>query len=129
MVKRNVCKTYLKGFKPLKFNGLVLFEYLRFGANRLPRWELALFERGRVVSATLPRRFFIGGIMNDKLNEVYNCLKAMDMMLYMHAHKPRAVVGFQTTKEMAEYYRQFLHIILPEEYRYNQEEAEEEEEK
>ena len=59
--------------------------------------------------------------MDNKLNEVYSCLKVMDMMLYMHAYKPQAVVGFQTTAEMAEYYRQFLHIILPEEYRYNPE--------
>ena len=59
--------------------------------------------------------------MDNKLNEVYSCLKVMDMMLYMHAYKPQAVVGFQTTKEMAEYYRQFLQIILPEEYRYNPE--------
>jgi hypothetical protein len=65
--------------------------------------------------------------MSDKLNEVYSCLKIMDMMLYKHTYEPQAVVGFQTTKEMAEYYRQFLHIILPEEYRYNQEEGEEEE--
>ena len=64
--------------------------------------------------------------MDDKLREVYNCLKTMDMLLYKHAYKPQAVVGFQTTKEMAEYYRQFLHIILPEEYRYKEEEEEEE---
>lgn len=58
---------------------------------------------------------------NLKLNEIYTCLKTMDMMLYMHAHKSPAVVGFHNTEEMAEYYRQFLHVILPEEYRYNKE--------
>ena len=63
--------------------------------------------------------------MSDKLNEVYSCLKVMDMMLYMHAHKSPAVVGFHTTEEMAEYYRQFLHVILPEEYQYEGKDDEE----
>lgn len=92
----------------------------------MPRWEpyggRALFERGRVVSATLPRRFLIGGIMEEKLQEIYNCLKVMDMMLYKHAYEPKAVVGFQSTEDMAKYYREFLHVILPEEYRYYKEE-------
>jgi len=56
--------------------------------------------------------------MEDKLNEVYNCLKVMDMMLYKHAYEPKAVVGFQSTEDMAKYYREFLHVILPEEYQY-----------
>jgi hypothetical protein len=60
--------------------------------------------------------------MEEKLNEVYNCLKVMDMMLYKHAYEPKAVVGFQSTEDMAKYYRQFLQVILPEEYRYNKEE-------
>lgn len=56
--------------------------------------------------------------MEEKLNEVYNCLKVMDMMLYKHAYEPKAVVGFQSTEDMAKYYREFLHVILPEEYQY-----------
>ena len=60
--------------------------------------------------------------MEEKLNEVYNCLKVMDMMLYKHAYEPKAVAGFQSTEDMAKYYKEFLHVILPEEYRYNKEE-------
>ena len=59
--------------------------------------------------------------MEDKLHEVYNCLKIMDMLLYKHAYEPQTVVGFESTEEMAKYYRQFLSVILPEEYRYNKE--------
>ena len=46
----------------------------------------------------------------------------MDMLLYKHAYEPKTVVGFQSTEDMAKYYRQFLQVILPEEYRYNKEE-------
>ena len=56
--------------------------------------------------------------MKDKLHETYNCLKVMDMMLYKHAYEPETVKGFKSTSEMAEYYREFLHVILPEEYQY-----------
>lgn len=59
--------------------------------------------------------------MENKLNEIYQCLKIMDMLLYKHVYEPKSVVGFPSTKEMAEYYRNFLHIILPEEYRYKNE--------
>ena len=59
--------------------------------------------------------------MNKKLHEVYNCLKIMDMLLYKHAYEPQTVVGFESTEEMAKYYRQFLSVILPEEYRYKKE--------
>lgn len=82
------------------------------------RVGLFLFERGGVASATLPRRFLIGGIMEDKLKEVYGCLEIMDMMLYKYAYEPQAVIGFQSTEDMAKYFRHFLHVVLPEEYQY-----------
>jgi len=56
--------------------------------------------------------------MEDKLHEVYNCLKVIDMMLYKHAYEPETVKGFESTSDMAKYYREFLHVILPEEYQY-----------
>lgn len=59
--------------------------------------------------------------MDEKLHEVYNCLKIMDMLLYKHAYEPQTVVGFESTEEMAKYYRQFLSVILPEKYRYHKE--------
>lgn len=60
--------------------------------------------------------------MEDKLKEVYNCLRIMDMVLYKYAYEPQAVAGFRSTEDMAKYFRQFLQIILPEEYRYKKEE-------
>ncbi len=60
--------------------------------------------------------------MEDKLREVYSCLKIMDMMLYKCAYEPQTIVGFKSTKDMAEYFRQFLQVILPEEYKYRKEE-------
>ena len=60
--------------------------------------------------------------MEDKLKEVYDSLKIMDMMLYKCAYEPQTIVGFQSTEDMAEYFRQFLQVILPEEYRYHKEE-------
>lgn len=75
-----------------------------------------------VAFATLLRCFIFGGIMEDKLHEIYDCLKVMDMMLYKHAYEPEVVKGFESTSDMAKYYREFLHVILPEEYRYNKEE-------
>lgn len=57
----------------------------------------------------------------SELHGVYSCLKIMDMMLYKHAYEPQTVVGFQSTEDMAKYYREFLHTILPEEYQYNKE--------
>lgn len=59
--------------------------------------------------------------MEDKLNEIYNCLKVMDMMLYKTAYEPQTIVGFQSTEDMAKYFRQFLQVILPEEYKYHKE--------
>jgi len=58
---------------------------------------------------------------NLKLNEVYNCLKVMDMLLYKYAYEPKTVVEFNSTEEMAKYFHMFLSIILPEEYRYDKE--------
>ena len=58
----------------------------------------------------------------SELHSVYSSLKIMDMLLYKHAYEPQAVAGFQSTEDMAKYYRQFLQIILPEEYRYKKEE-------
>ena len=51
--------------------------------------------------------------MEDKLHEVYSCLKIMDMLLYKQAYEPKTVVGFQSTEDMAKYYRQFLQVFLP----------------
>ncbi len=56
--------------------------------------------------------------MEDKLQEVYNCLKVMDMMLYKAAYEPKSIVGFKSTEDMAIYFRQFLNVILPKEYQY-----------
>ena len=58
----------------------------------------------------------------SELHSIYSSLKIMDMMLYKHAYEPQTVTGFQSTEDMAKYYRQFLRIILPEEYQYNKEE-------
>ena len=59
--------------------------------------------------------------MEEKLNEIYNCLKVMDMMLYKTAYEPQTIVGFKSTEDMAKYFRQFLQVILPEEYKYHKE--------
>jgi len=59
--------------------------------------------------------------MEDKLKEVYNCLRIMDMVLYKCAYEPQEVAGFQSTEAMAKYFRLFLKVILPEEYRYKEE--------
>lgn len=56
---------------------------------------------------------------NLKLKGIYDSLKVMDMMLYKYAYEPKTVIGFKSTEDMAEYFRKFLQIILPEEYRYN----------
>ncbi len=62
---------------------------------------------------------FYGGIMEDnKLQEIYNCLKIMDMILYKVAYEPKSIVGFKSTEDMAIYFRQFLNVILPKEYQY-----------
>ena len=55
----------------------------------------------------------------SELHSVYSSLKIMDMMLYKHAYEPKAVAGFQSTEDMAKYYRQFLKMILPEKYQYH----------
>jgi hypothetical protein len=57
--------------------------------------------------------------MDDKLREVYNCLKTMDMMLYNYScDPPHGVIPFKSTQEMAKYFRLMLSIILPKEYQY-----------
>lgn len=60
--------------------------------------------------------------MEDKLKEVYDYLRIMDMVLYKCAYEPQAVAGFRSTEDMAKYFRQFLQVILPEEYKYRKEE-------
>jgi hypothetical protein len=63
-----------------------------------------------------------GGSMEDKLKEVYDCLKIMDMMLYNYTcDPPRGVVPFKSTQEMAKYFRAMLHTALPKEYCYKEE--------
>lgn len=57
--------------------------------------------------------------MDNKLREVYNCLKIMDLMLYKYScDPPCGVVPFKSTQEMAKYFRLMLSIILPKEYQY-----------
>lgn len=56
--------------------------------------------------------------MDNKLHEIYTCLKVMDMILYKHAYEPETVKGFNSISDMAKYYRELLHVILPEEYQY-----------
>lgn len=46
----------------------------------------------------------------------------MDMVLYKCAYEPQAIAGFKSTEDMAKYFRQFLQVILPEEYKYHKEE-------
>ena len=41
------------------------------------------------------------------------------MLLYKYAYEPEKVVGFESTKDMAIYYRELLHLLLPPEYQYN----------
>lgn len=61
--------------------------------------------------------------MEDKLKEVYDCLRIMDMMLYNYTYDPpHGVVPFKSTQEMAKYFRVMLHIILPKEYKHYKEE-------
>lgn len=60
--------------------------------------------------------------MEDKLKEVYNCLRIMDLLLYKYAYEPETVNSFQSTEAMARYFRLFLQVILPEEYKYHKEE-------
>lgn len=55
--------------------------------------------------------------MEEKLNEIYNELRLMDLLLYKYAYEPETVVSFYSTEDMAKYFRQFLQIILPKEYR------------
>lgn len=57
--------------------------------------------------------------MDEKLKEVYNELRLMDLLLYKYAYEPETVASFRSTEDMAQYFRQFLRVILPEEYRYN----------
>ena len=56
--------------------------------------------------------------MDDKLHEVYNCLRIMDMLLYKTAYEPETITGFESIKEMAIYFRGMLDIVLPNEYQY-----------
>ena len=60
--------------------------------------------------------------MENKLKEVYDCLKIMDMMFYKYTcDPPRGVVPFKSTQEMAKYFRAMLHTALPKEYYYKEE--------
>ena len=42
-----------------------------------------IYNNSICTGPTPTRTAFIGGIMDNKLNEVYSCLKVMDMMLYI----------------------------------------------
>ena len=53
------------------------------------------------------------------IEQLYTSLKTMDMLLYKYAYEPEKVVGFESTKDMAIYYRELLHLLLPPEYQYN----------
>ena len=52
--------------------------------------------------------------------EIYNCLKSIDFMLYNYAYEPSRCAPFQSYEDMASFFRTMLHIILPEEYQYNE---------
>ena len=54
--------------------------------------------------------------------ELCNCLHAMDFMLYNYAYEPSRCEPFKSCEEMAEYFRLMLHICLPKEYWYDEEE-------
>lgn len=57
--------------------------------------------------------------MDDKLREVYDCLRIMDLMLDKYTYDPpHGVTPFKSTQEMAKYFRLMLSIILPKEYQY-----------
>ena len=58
--------------------------------------------------------------MDDKLHEVYTCLRIMDMLLYKTAYEPETIAGFKSIKEMAIYFRAMLDTVLPNEYQYKQ---------
>lgn len=59
--------------------------------------------------------------MEEKLQEIYSSLSLMDMMLCKYTcDPPRGVVPFKSTQEMAKYFRALLHVILPEEYQYDE---------
>ena len=59
--------------------------------------------------------------MEDKLKEVYDCLRIMDLMFCNYTYDPpHGVVPFKSTQEMVKFFRLMLHIILPEEYQYNE---------
>lgn len=44
----------------------------------------------------------------------YTCL----MLLYKHAYEPETVLAFKSVSDAAKYFREFLHLILPKEYQY-----------
>ena len=59
--------------------------------------------------------------MEEKLREVYDCLRIMDMLLYNYTYdQPHSVVPFKSTQEMAKFFRNMLHIILPKKYQYTE---------
>ena len=95
---------------------------MQIAALGTDEWKSPILKEAEQYLQLFRGVFIFGGIMKDKLHEVYNCLKIMDMLLYKHGYEPQTVVGFKSTEDMAKYYREFLHVILPEEYRYNKEE-------
>ena len=58
-------------------------------------------------------------MLDSRTNEICSCLKVMDMLLYKNAYEPETVIGFESTIDMAKFFREMLHVILPEEYQYN----------
>ena len=52
-------------------------------------------------------------------DDVYKCLTIMDFMLYNYTlEPPRGVIPFSSCQSMANYFRQMLHLVLPEKYQY-----------
>lgn len=60
-------------------------------------------------------------MIDNRVNEIYNCLRVMDMLLYKNAYEPKTVIGFESTIDMAKFFREMLHVILPDEYQYHKE--------
>lgn len=54
----------------------------------------------------------------EKLVERVSCLKTMDFMLYNYTLDPPRAEPFRSTQEMAVFFRQMLHIGLPEKWHY-----------
>lgn len=57
--------------------------------------------------------------VKNELRSVYDSLSIMDMLLDHYSYDlPKGVRPFQSTKEMAEFFKNMLHIVLPKEYHY-----------